>query len=364
MQLFAISGFFGSGKTTLVLQLARHLVVGQGRKVVIIQNEIGKVGVDDLLLKSQGLQTRELLGGCICCQLQNGMIATLRTAAAEHRPDAFIVEASGMATPAMLRAIFAAAELPLVPPQLWVLFDAARLQKLRQVAAAPFLNASMKAADALVLNKLDAAPPRVAGEFRAAAHAQNPTATLIETSLRELSALPSALAELAAPNHRGEEERRDGGDGENHRDSHPRHRDHHHHHHPGDATGQPPVVTAQQRYFHPPPTVTRRTLAVALEGLARALQADGAVLIGHLKLFAEIVGGPPITASVTRFDEPALPTSHPATAATPGTAAADAPDAPVALAALTVNAIAHGLPADRLAAAVDDLFARLAPGAE
>ncbi|MBO6010916.1 MAG: hypothetical protein J6P71_03850 [Oscillospiraceae bacterium] len=69
MKVLLLGGFLGSGKTSVLLRLAQYLVSrGEGgSKVMIIENEIGEVGVDDKLLKSQGLQVRELFAGCACC---------------------------------------------------------------------------------------------------------------------------------------------------------------------------------------------------------------------------------------------------------------------------------------------------------
>jgi len=47
LDVLIVAGFLGSGKTTLILSLARHAVRKQGRKVAIIENEIGQVGIDD-----------------------------------------------------------------------------------------------------------------------------------------------------------------------------------------------------------------------------------------------------------------------------------------------------------------------------
>ena len=58
MNILLLSGFLGSGKTSVLLQLAKHIadtVPGDGMKVMIIENEIGEVGVDDKILRAQGL---------------------------------------------------------------------------------------------------------------------------------------------------------------------------------------------------------------------------------------------------------------------------------------------------------------------
>jgi G3E family GTPase len=331
MDLLSLGGFFGAGKTTLLLLLARHFVFERREKIVIVQNEIGKIGVDDQRLLAEGLPTTELLGGCICCQLQNGMVATLRDVAARYNPDLILVEASGMATPPMLRQLFDAAELPFQRRHLWTLFDASRLEKMEKCLSAGFLTASMEGADVLVLNKVDVAPAAVPEKFRAAVTDHHPQGVVVECALREADRLPEIFCAMlegrpAAPTVARTEE-----------ETHEEH--HHHHHHPGDATGLPPVICARQQRFAPPLRLGERVLCDMLERLAGDLQARGCVLLGHLKLFAGAGDGRYVSSSVTRFGEQATP--H-------GTGSGE-----VSISSVTINAIAHGLREEELSAAVD-----------
>ena len=68
MDLLIISGFLGSGKTTLLRHLASEFeLTYPSHKIAIIENEVGKVGVDGAFLKSENLLVREINSGCICC---------------------------------------------------------------------------------------------------------------------------------------------------------------------------------------------------------------------------------------------------------------------------------------------------------
>ncbi len=337
MELLSLGGFFGSGKTTLLLLLARHFVLERKEKVVIVQNEIGKVGVDDQRLLAEGLPTRELLGGCICCQLQNGMVATLRDVAARHAPDIILVEASGMATPPMLRQLFDAAGLPFARRRLWTLFDASRLERMERILSAGFLTASMEGADVIVLNKLDTAPAGVPAKFRAAAGAHCPGAVVVECALREAPRLPEIFRAML--------ERPPSGAGAAPREGTGREAHSHAHQHPGDATGMPPVVCARQRRFDPPLQADGRTLGAVLERLAAEVKALGSPLLGHLKLFAGSGDGWYASCGVTGCGEAA------------------APDGAVAggglFSTITINAIVHGVRDEALAAAVNAALASL-----
>ena len=63
MKLLLITGFLGSGKTTLLLGLVRRLTADDGLDFVILENEVGEVGIDGAYLEKQGLQVKDLLGG-------------------------------------------------------------------------------------------------------------------------------------------------------------------------------------------------------------------------------------------------------------------------------------------------------------
>ena len=71
MNVLILGGFLGSGKTTSLMQLAKYLVATspaeKENKVMILENEIGQVGIDDEFLRSGGFQVSNLFSGCACC---------------------------------------------------------------------------------------------------------------------------------------------------------------------------------------------------------------------------------------------------------------------------------------------------------
>jgi G3E family GTPase len=66
MDILILSGFLGSGKTSLLLTLVEELSRSTDKKIAIIENEVGTVGVDNQVLQSEGLPVKELFSGCIC----------------------------------------------------------------------------------------------------------------------------------------------------------------------------------------------------------------------------------------------------------------------------------------------------------
>jgi cobalamin biosynthesis protein CobW len=105
-----ITGFLGSGKTTLV----RHMMQNpQGKRLAIIVNEFGDVGVDGDILKSCAIpdcpeeNIMELANGCICCTVADDFIPTIEALMAlKPRPDHILIETSGLALPKPLLKAF------------------------------------------------------------------------------------------------------------------------------------------------------------------------------------------------------------------------------------------------------------------
>ncbi|MBA2126745.1 cobalamin biosynthesis protein CobW [Hyphomicrobium methylovorum] len=105
-----VTGFLGSGKTTLV----RHaLENAEGRRLALIVNEFGDVGVDGTILRSCGIENCpeenivELTNGCLCCTVADDFVPTLEALLSRSpAPDHIIVETSGLALPKPLLKAF------------------------------------------------------------------------------------------------------------------------------------------------------------------------------------------------------------------------------------------------------------------
>lgn len=99
-----VTGFLGSGKTTLILNLVPQLKASNpDYKLALLKNEFGDLAVDSQLAASGAVAgVRELLNGCICCNLVGQLGDALDELRARVRPDRVVVETSGSAFPATL----------------------------------------------------------------------------------------------------------------------------------------------------------------------------------------------------------------------------------------------------------------------
>jgi len=93
-----VSGFLGSGKTTLIRRLLDE-AVQSGIRVALVSNELGELGIDRALLGQGEEAYVELEGGCVCCELSDDLIDTLQNLWEKVHPDRVVVETSGVALP-------------------------------------------------------------------------------------------------------------------------------------------------------------------------------------------------------------------------------------------------------------------------
>jgi G3E family GTPase len=187
-----VTGFLGSGKTTLVNRLVRF------SDSLVIVNEFGEVPVDHLLVENSTEKTIPLPNGCLCCRLRGDLEETLIGAAMRRRRgeiagfDRVIVETSGLADPGpVAQTLYADQALARdfkLGPIITVVdaFDTASRKVSCEIA-----QAQIAAADVVVLSKVDRAGDAAAAE--AEVRALNPAVNCIRAQFGEVD--PDALLE-------------------------------------------------------------------------------------------------------------------------------------------------------------------------
>ena len=152
IDFFLITGFLGAGKTTLLKAI---FPLFHGKKTRLIVNEFGKVGMDGALLRASGAEIAEIVNGSIFCVCRLDQFERALEDAMADRPDAIIVETSGLSDPGAIRSILAAYELAgsLRYRGAICLVDAPRFQKIVETARA--CKKQLAVADLVLLNKCD-----------------------------------------------------------------------------------------------------------------------------------------------------------------------------------------------------------------
>ncbi|MCY3542809.1 MAG: GTP-binding protein [Chloroflexi bacterium] len=149
-----LTGFLGSGKTTL---LNRILTEEHGKRIAVIENEFGEVGIDQALVINADEEVFEMSNGCLCCTVRGDLIRVLNNL--NKRRDKFdyvLVETTGLADPGPVAQTFfmdeeLAAEYAL--DGIVTLVDAAHIEQ--QLGRSDESTEQIAFADVLVLNKTD-----------------------------------------------------------------------------------------------------------------------------------------------------------------------------------------------------------------
>lgn len=183
MKLLILGGFLGSGKTSLLMHLARYMTdvsESQSRyKVVILENEVGKEGVDDKLLRGSGYSVENLFAGCACCTVGGELIQAVTAIEEEYGPDWMILETTGIAWPGLIRenlrnALGKASRICTVT-------DASRWARLKKPMEELF-RGQIGCADVVLVNKADLASEETLAGMEADIRGMNPEACIYRTS--------------------------------------------------------------------------------------------------------------------------------------------------------------------------------------
>lgn len=156
-ELILITGFLGAGKTTLLRNL---LGLYAGKRVYVIVNEFGRVGVDGALLANLGASMKEIVNGSIFCACRLDQFEAALEEAQAQRPDLLFVEASGLSDPTAIRTLLeqGARYQGLHYRGCIALADATSLHRV--IDTARVCRRQLSVADLIVLTKTDVATPQ------------------------------------------------------------------------------------------------------------------------------------------------------------------------------------------------------------
>ncbi|MBO7205615.1 MAG: GTPase, partial [Candidatus Methanomethylophilaceae archaeon] len=157
MQIHVLGGFLGSGKTTLLMRIA-NTYIRAGKKVAVLVNEMGDIGVDGATLMSEGYNTTELPDGCVCCSLSAELQIAIRNIRRDIQPEIMLIEPTGLAIPAKI--IEAIEEIPdfgdYVADIIGVV-DPVRF-RLFVTKKGKFMAEQLEGSSTIMMNKIDVAP--------------------------------------------------------------------------------------------------------------------------------------------------------------------------------------------------------------
>ncbi|MFC5850076.1 CobW family GTP-binding protein [Deinococcus petrolearius] len=200
LPIVVVGGFLGAGKTTLV----NHLIRSLPHRLGVIVNEFGAVGVDGALTRRLQDDVTELTAGCLCCTGRDDLVrALVEIGLRPQRPDAVIVELSGVAdpTPVLATLLDRAVRAAYRVVTLVAVVDARHaLSTLRDH---PEAARQLAYAGVVVLNKTDLADPAQLAHAEDVLRGVNPLARLVRVERGQVDAAAllrrSDFGDRAAP---------------------------------------------------------------------------------------------------------------------------------------------------------------------
>jgi G3E family GTPase len=175
-----LTGFLGAGKTTLL----NHILTAQhGKRIAVIENEFGEVGIDNELVLRSDEEIFEMNNGCICCTVRGDLIRILGNLMKRRdRFDFILIETTGLADPApVIQTFFVDDELrdSMQLDALVTVVDARHV--VEHLGKSSECDEQIAFADVILLNKIDLVPAGVLEALEQRIRAMNRQAKIIRT---------------------------------------------------------------------------------------------------------------------------------------------------------------------------------------
>ena len=179
-----ITGYLGAGKTTL---LNRILTYEHGKKVAVIVNEFGEVGIDNQLVIDADEEIFEMNNGCICCTVRGDLIRIVgNLMKRRHKFDHLVIETTGLADPAPVIQTFFVDEDMREKITLDAVVTVVDAKHIQQHWEANEAQEQIAFADVILLNKTDLVTPEKLEKLENKIKAMNGMAKIYRTQNSEL----------------------------------------------------------------------------------------------------------------------------------------------------------------------------------
>lgn len=268
--IYILSGFLGSGKTTLLSRLIASFKQ-QGLRPAIVMNEIGEVNIEGLAA-DEAVPTAEMLSGCICCTIRSDLSSEIAMLIQRERPDVIVIEATGIANP--MEILDATAEASLYMridvKKLITVVDAAHLLHLnieQKGKTYRLMQEQIRAASALVLNKMDLVEDRDRETIRELVKRWNPHASIVPSVRCDLNVEDLLQSDPGERNEHSFVHHSEAGDAHEHRDKNKQANSHEHDHshdHTHDHGSHDHVMSYTYYFSHPVNSVEFEQLIAGL----------------------------------------------------------------------------------------------------
>jgi G3E family GTPase len=180
-----LTGYLGAGKTTLLNRILTH---EHGKKVAVIVNEFGEVGIDHQLIVNADEEIFEMNNGCICCTVRGDLIRIIGNLM--HRRDRFdhlVIETTGLADPAPVIQTFFMDDDVQQQTHLDAVVTVVDAKHIQQHWEADEAQEQIAFADVILLNKTDLVSPQELDHLEQQIHQLNPLAKVYRSQNAQIA---------------------------------------------------------------------------------------------------------------------------------------------------------------------------------
>ncbi len=180
-----ITGYLGAGKTTLL----NHILTAEhGKRVAVIVNEFGEVGIDSQLMIEADEEIVEMNNGCICCTVRGDLIRIFGNLMQKREKfDHLVIETTGMADPAPVIQSFFVDEVMRSQTQLDAVVTVVDAKYVTEHWESDEVQEQIAFADVLLLNKIDLVLPEALQQLEQRIRSMNPFAKIYRTQNSEIA---------------------------------------------------------------------------------------------------------------------------------------------------------------------------------